>query len=65
MSEPAIRCMTLEEFHGWDDGTDTYYELIDGVLVARAPPQKLILSSLCASFPALMRPWPAGGPAMP
>jgi Uma2 family endonuclease len=29
--------MTLEEFLRWDDGTDTRYELIDGVPVAMAP----------------------------
>ena len=38
MSEPAIRHMTLEEFLHWDDGTDTRYELIDGLPVAMAPP---------------------------
>jgi Uma2 family endonuclease len=34
MAEPAIGRMTLEEFLRWDDGTDTRYELIDGVPVA-------------------------------
>jgi len=38
MAEPATRRMTLEEFLRWDDGTDTRYELIDGVPVAMAPP---------------------------
>jgi Uma2 family endonuclease len=38
MAEPAFRNMTLEEFLRWDDGTDTRYELIDGVPVAMAPP---------------------------
>ena len=38
MAEPAFRNMTLEEFLRWDDGTDTRYELIDGFLVAMAPP---------------------------
>jgi len=38
MAEPAIRRMTLEGFLRWDDGTDTRYELIDGVPVAMAPP---------------------------
>ncbi len=38
MAEPAIRRMSLEEFLHWDDGTDTRYELIDGVPVAMAPP---------------------------
>lgn len=30
--------MTVAEFLGWDDGTDTRHELIDGVPVAMAPP---------------------------
>lgn len=35
----AERRMTVAEFLTWDDGTDTRYELIDGVPVAMAPPQ--------------------------
>lgn len=38
MAEPAIRAMTLDEFLGWDDGTDTHYELVDGFPRAMAPP---------------------------
>ena len=38
MAEPAIRRMTLAEFLRWDDGTDTRWELVDGVPVALAPP---------------------------
>ena len=38
MSEPARRSMTADEFMTWDDGTDTRYELVDGELVAMAPP---------------------------
>jgi Uma2 family endonuclease len=38
LAEPAIRRMTLDEFLRWDDGTDTRYELIDGLPVAMAPP---------------------------
>lgn len=38
MAELAIRRMSLDEFLRWDDGTDTRYELIDGVPVAMAPP---------------------------
>lgn len=38
MPERAIdRRMTVEEFLGWDDGTDTRYELEHGVPVAMAP----------------------------
>lgn len=38
MSEPAPRRMTVEEFLSWEDGTDTRYELIGGVVYAMAPP---------------------------
>jgi len=38
MARPAPRRMTLAEFLDWDDGTDTRYELIDGEVVAMAPP---------------------------
>ena len=37
MSEAAIKRMMLEEFLGWDDGTDTRYELVGGFPVAMAP----------------------------
>ena len=40
MAEPAEQLrMTLAEFLEWDDGTDTRYELIDGQVVAMAPPR--------------------------
>ena len=35
MSEPAIKRMTLAEFLCWNDGTDTRWELVDGVLTLR------------------------------
>ena len=38
MAEPAISRMTLAEFLRWEDGTDTRWQLIDGVPVATAPP---------------------------
>jgi Uma2 family endonuclease len=38
MAEPATQPMTLDEFHRWNDGTDTHYELIGGFPVAMAPP---------------------------
>lgn len=38
MPQPAIEYMTLDEFLRWDDGTDTRWQLIDGVTVAMAPP---------------------------
>jgi Uma2 family endonuclease len=30
--------MSLAEFLDWDDGTDTLYELVEGRIVAMAPP---------------------------
>jgi Uma2 family endonuclease len=38
MSEAAVKRMTLAEFLRWEDGTDTRYELLDGMAVAMAPP---------------------------
>jgi Uma2 family endonuclease len=38
MTDRARRLMTVEEFLEWDDGTDTRYELVDGVPIAMAPP---------------------------
>jgi Uma2 family endonuclease len=37
-TQPADLRMSLAEFLDWDDGTDTRYELIDGRVVAMAPP---------------------------
>ena len=37
-TQPAELRMSLAEFLDWDDGTDTRYELIDGRVVAMAPP---------------------------
>lgn len=37
----AERRMTVAEFLTWDDGTDTRYELIDGVPVAMAPSRRV------------------------
>ena len=37
-TQPADLRMSLAEFRDWDDGTDTRYELIDGRVVAMAPP---------------------------
>jgi Uma2 family endonuclease len=38
MAEPAIRRMTVDDFLRWEDGTDTRYELVEGCVVAMAPP---------------------------
>lgn len=40
MTEAAQRKMTVEEFLDWHDGTDTRHMLIDGVIVAMAPPSQ-------------------------
>ena len=37
MAERARKLMSAAEFLEWDDGTDTRYELIEGVPVAMAP----------------------------
>jgi Uma2 family endonuclease len=37
-TQPADLRMSLAEFLDWDDGTDSRYELIDGRVVAMAPP---------------------------
>jgi Uma2 family endonuclease len=38
MADPALKLMTADEFVLWDDGTDTRYELIDGIVTAMASP---------------------------
>jgi Uma2 family endonuclease len=38
MAEAAEKPMTVDEFLRWDDGTDTRYELVDGQIMAMAPP---------------------------
>lgn len=38
MAETALKGMTVDEFLDWEDGTDTRYELVDGCIVAMAPP---------------------------
>jgi Uma2 family endonuclease len=39
MAEAAERRWTVDEFLDWDDGTDRCYELVDGRIVAMAPPR--------------------------
>lgn len=38
MNDLALKKMTVAEFLEWDDGTDTRYELVDGIAVAMNPP---------------------------
>ena len=40
MAEHALQRMTVDEFLGWDDGTDMRHELADGVIRAMAPPER-------------------------
>lgn len=40
MAEPAEKRWTIEEFLVWHDGTDRRHELIDGQIVAMAPPSE-------------------------
>jgi Uma2 family endonuclease len=40
MAQPAEKRRTIEEFLAWDDGTDRRYELVDGQVVAMAPPSE-------------------------
>jgi Uma2 family endonuclease len=53
MAEPAIKLMTLDEFLHWQDGTDTRYELIDGLPSAMAPPARAH-GILCATLGAMI-----------
>ncbi len=52
--------MTLAEFLEWDDGTDTLYELVDGRVVAMAPPRDahgtIVANLVLALGPALKPP---------
>lgn len=40
MAERAEQRMTVAEFLDWDDGTDTRHMLIEGIVVAMAPPSQ-------------------------
>jgi Uma2 family endonuclease len=48
------RRMTLEEFLDYDDGTDTHYELEDGVLVEMAPENPLNEAIASVLFAAIL-----------
>lgn len=50
--------MTVDEFLGWDDGTDTRYELIGGEPVAMAPPadaHAILVAAIAGEFHARLR----------
>jgi Uma2 family endonuclease len=60
MTIATERRMSLEEFLEYDDGTDTRYELEDGVLVdmgAENPPNATIAIFLLAQFLQLGIPY--------
>jgi len=59
MAEPAEKRWTVEEFLAWDDGTDRRYELVDGRIVAMAPPSEAhgtIVANLAAELRNRLRP---------
>ena len=61
MAEPATRRMTLDEFLDWEDGTDTRYELWNGIVVAMPPPMPrhgLVAVALGAEIRSALRPRP-------
>lgn len=47
--------ITVEAFLRWDDGTDTRYELVNGEIVAMAPPSA-VHGRIVANLAALVRP---------
>ncbi len=58
MAETALKGMTVDEFLHWEDGTDTRYELVDGVVVAMAPPAPphgILFARLAGAIDAALR----------
>jgi Uma2 family endonuclease len=58
MSEIAVKRMRVAEFLRWEDGTDTRYELLDGVVVAMAPPAPahgFLAAQLCIRIGAALQ----------
>jgi Uma2 family endonuclease len=59
MAEPAEKRWTVDEFLAWDDGSDRRYELVDGQIVAMAPPSgahAAIVINLGAELRSRLRP---------
>jgi Uma2 family endonuclease len=59
MAEPAEKRWTVEEFLAWDDGTDRRYELVDGRIMAMAPPSEAhaaIVANLGGELRSRLRP---------
>lgn len=58
MAERALSSMTVDEFLAWEDGTDTRYELADGVVRAMAPPDaahRIIVANITAIIHGALR----------
>lgn len=61
MAETALKGMTVDEFLQWEDGTDTRYELLDGIVVAMAPPAPphgILFARLAGAIDAALRSRP-------
>jgi Uma2 family endonuclease len=59
MADAAEKRWTVEEFLEWDDGTDRRHELVDGRIVAMAPPSEAhaaIVSNLTIKIGNQLRP---------
>lgn len=59
MAEAAEKRWTVEEFLDWDDGTDRRHELVDGRIVAMAPPSEAhatIVINLATAIRSQLRP---------
>jgi Uma2 family endonuclease len=59
MADAAEKRWTVEEFLEWDDGTDRRHELVDGRIVAMAPPSEAhatIVSNLTIRIGNQLRP---------
>jgi Uma2 family endonuclease len=58
MGGPARRPMTADEYLAWDDGTDTRHELVNGEIVAMAPPSDAhgtIVGNACGEIDARLQ----------
>ena len=61
MAERALSSMTVDQFLSWDDGTDTRYELADGIVRAMAPPDaahRVIVANVAAIIHGALRSRP-------
>lgn len=67
MAEQALTLMTVDEFLAWDDGTETRYELADGVIHAMSPPagahRTIVVNSAGVLYSALSGRRPCRGEA--